>query len=363
MKKTITLFLLISLGMSLFAYPYKVNNGKIDVDAGQGTIIHRFEGEYAEEFAKEFIEKAPEQVAYLLSLEQSLTKEGLIEKKDSYDEKGVKIIPWSIKWNESELFYFAFINSDYKKVEEILSSWESKNPEDPEMLIAYFNYYLNRDYNSVISIGQMKDGTYGLYNQEDFKIEDVKTGITYLDKALLKNPNRLDIHFGKCSSLIRTGLYEEASKAIINMLDASKKNKNKWTWTNGAPLEEDGEEVLFSGINDYNSMLFSDFANSKDYLKNVIEKIEKTYPKNIIGLNHCARYYSQTGNNKKAITLLKKATSLDKNDYIVLSNLGYLYEMENNFTEARKCYETMSKMSNPEAQQLAQQYLEEIKDK
>lgn len=120
---------------------------------------------------------------------------------------------------------------------------------------------------------------------------------------------------------------------------------------------------MFSGINDYCSILFTRLGVENLNFKKVINSIEKLYPNNNIGLNWCARFYSQNGDNKKAILFLKKAYELDKTDYVVLGNLGYLYELENNYKEARKCYELMSKMDNPKAKQYAKEYLDAIKDK
>ena len=228
MKKVTTLISLLLIGVNLFAYPYKIYTNRVDVVDGSGNYIHRFEGEYAEEFAKKYIESAPNQFPYIISLENTLRENGLLVRENSYEENEKKIIPWTIQWNYSELWYLAFNKKDYKTVETTLEKWEKESPDNPELLIAYFNYYLHREMESVITMGKMDDGRYGLYDQQTFKDEDVKIGISYLDKALKNNPDRLDIHFGKCSSLIRSGKYEEASLAIINLLDTSKKVKNNW---------------------------------------------------------------------------------------------------------------------------------------
>jgi len=110
-------------------------------------------------------------------------------------------------------------------------------------------------------------------------------------------------------------------------------------------------------------MLFNYFGSTKDYLNSIFSKIEKLYPNNIIGLNQSARYYSLSGNNEKAIKQLKKAYNLDKSDYIVIGNLGYMYELSGNYKEARKWYTEMSKLSDTNAKQYAQKCLDKIKDK
>lgn len=257
----------------------------------------------------------------------------------------------------------AFKENDFETLKTLIPEWDKAEPENPEVQIAWFNYYLGRSSKSVAVEGQLPDGRYGIYDKIIFDDADVKLAIACLDKALVKHPERLDIHFGKCHSLLQSEHFEEGAQAIIDMIETSFKVNKKWTWSNGTPVDYDFEMAMFSGINDYFSMMYNSFQASKDAFGKVVAKVEKKYPKNNIGLNWAARYYSTTGNNKKAIDCLKKACELDKDDYIVLGNLGYLYELDNNFKEARKCYEKMIEMKNPEAQAYGKQYLEELGDK
>ena len=257
-------------------------------------------------------------------------------------------------WND---FVDAIQNKNFEKASSILQEWEKEEPESTELKIAYFNYYLNRDVKVNSIMGQMSDGRYGLYDKRTYNQDDVKTGISYLDKALEKQPDRLDVHFGKCSSLLQSENYKEATDAILTAIETSVKIKNKWKWSKDE-LIPNGEEALFSGLNDYCGILFN--QGPAESLESVIHAIEKNYPNNIIGLNHTARFYARSGNNKKGIEVLKRAHSLDKKDYIILGNLGYMYELENDFDKARECYKKMLKIDNPESQRYGQYYLDEL---
>lgn len=260
----------------------------------------------------------------------------------------------------------AFQAEDYKKTAKILTEWEKSEPENPEMLIAYFNYYLNRNYDAVPTMGEMANGQYGLYNQEYFNNEDLAKGISYLDKALQNNPSRLDIHFGKCSSFLRSANYDKAVTAIIELLETSIKVDNNWLWTNDEKMvsnTKDGENNLFSGISDYCYELLNTIEENASLLEKLFTKIELLYPNNIIGINFSSRFYYLSGNSKKAIELLKNGLKINKNDYIVLGNLGYFYETDGNYEEAKKCYDRMLKMDNPQAKQYGQRGLDAIKDK
>ena len=59
MKKVTILISLLVIGINLYAYPYKIGTNRVDVVDGSGNYIHRFEGEYAEDFAKQYIESTP----------------------------------------------------------------------------------------------------------------------------------------------------------------------------------------------------------------------------------------------------------------------------------------------------------------
>ncbi len=263
-------------------------------------------------------------------------------------------------------FVSAFHAKDFKEAKTVLSKWEKAAPDNPEMLIAYFNYYLNRDLESTMTMGQMEDGRYGMFEQLQYNNKDVKKGISYLDKALKNNPSRLDIHFGKCSSLIKSKHYKEASNAIIDLLKTSVKVENKWLWTNNEPIVDNditGEDHVFFGINDYLVSLFNNFEETHTYLSHIFNSIEQLYPNNIIGLNLNARYNALIGDTQTAKALLEKALKLDETDYIILANLGYYYELENDYEKARDLYERMLKLDNPEAQRYGEQYLSELEEK
>ena len=253
---------------------------------------------------------------------------------------------------------------DYRSMEKLLIDWEKERPDDPEMLIGYFNYYVNRDLEMLPAMGKADDGKYyGAYLQKNFNNDDVIKGISFLDKALVKNPQRLDIYFGKCSTLLQARFYKEGIKAILDLLNTSVKVNNEWLWTNNVPIQEDGEAVLLDGINGYFAILFNNFEYVKDDLGNLAKKLEQLYPNNLISINQTANYYSYSGNNKKAIELLEKGHKLDKNDYIILGNLGYLYEEKKDYKAARTCYEKMLKIDNPQSKQYAKEYLEALDKK
>ncbi len=259
-------------------------------------------------------------------------------------------------------------NGNFEQCITLLEEWEKADPKNLEINIYYFNYYMHRNAQHFPTMGKMKDGRYGMYDRVEYNLDDVKTAVSYFDKILKKQPNRLDVRSSKCTAYIYSEQYEMACNTLIGIIELSKKNKNNWTWSeNKTPkengLQKDGEDLLFSVINECFGGIYYPFENNKDYIRKIIEKELDLYPDNTWGLNHAATYYREIGNHKKSIEVLKHAVELDANDYVVVGNLGYAYELDEDYLNAKKWYEYMLKMDNPDAVQYGKQGLEYIKGK
>ncbi|MBQ1661786.1 MAG: hypothetical protein II054_04740, partial [Treponema sp.] len=213
-------------------------------------------------------------------------------------------------------------SGDYEDVRVLLEEWEKESPSDLDMMTGWFNYYLRRKAESKNVVGYMKNGQYGIYSQTIYDDKDLKTGISYLDKALKKNPYRMDIHFGKISSLLHAEKYSDASKAITDFLKVYGKNKTEWYWTNNMKFSENGwnaEEIVLGSMQDYCSMF--DYYADRSSAKKALDGILKIFPKNVVFLNYLSYYYSSGEEYDKAIEVLLKAYKIDPNDYIIVGNL------------------------------------------
>ncbi|MBO4638671.1 MAG: hypothetical protein J5710_02845 [Treponema sp.] len=259
-------------------------------------------------------------------------------------------------------------NGNFEQCFTLLKEWEKEEPKNLEINIYYFNYYMQRNAQHFPTMGQMKDGRYGMYDRVEYNLKDVAIAVSYFDKILKKQPNRLDVRSSKCTAYIYSEQYDLACNTLIEIIELSKKNKNNWTWSeNKSPKEigmpKEGEDLLFSVINECFYGIYYPFESNKDLIRKIIEKELELYPDNTWGLNHAARYYREIGNYKKSIEVLKHAVELDPNDYIVVGNLGYTYELDEDYLNAKKWYEYMLKMDNPDAVEYGKQGLEIIKGK
>ena len=77
-------------------------------------------------------------------------------------------------------------NGNFEQCISLLKEWEKAEPKNLEINIYYFNYYMHRNAQHFSTMGQMKDGRYGVYDRVEYDLDDVKTAVSYFDK-IIKN--------------------------------------------------------------------------------------------------------------------------------------------------------------------------------
>ena len=105
-----------------------------------------------------------------------------------------------------------------EKILPLLAKWQNSKPEDPEMFIAHFNYYFNESRNEMIGMGTQPgkgenlalrdtatDETAGfMYTHVTYDDSLFVIAQRYIEEGISKNPNRLDMHFGR----LQTPMFE-----------------------------------------------------------------------------------------------------------------------------------------------------------
>lgn len=252
---------------------------------------------------------------------------------------------------------------NYNEIEILLEEWTNSFPDDAELFIAYCNYYLSKGRTTIKTKGSMGSGMYGIKDKNYYDYELTNVALSYLDKALILYPDRLDIHFGKANVLSQTLCFEELTKEIKVFLKRSQINQNNWYWSDNLSFFDAGlvgEEIIFSGLNDYMSIMYNYFDQNKYLLNEIIKLYSEYFPNNVIGLNLAAWYYSLDGDVNKTIETLLLAYSIDSTDYIIIGNLARAYEENNENIEALKFYNLMLNIDNDEAKKYAQEGINRI---
>lgn len=253
---------------------------------------------------------------------------------------------------------------NYETVKVLLQEWEKESKNDPDLMTGWFNYYFNRNIKYNNYVGYMKNGTYGMYTKAVYDEKDLKTALSYLNKALKKYPFRMDIHFGKINSLLSAEHYSEGINAIIDFLKVYDKNKNEWYWSYNQSFEEkqwNVDEVIVEAMNSY-CQLF-DFSIEREAIKKGLEAMLVRFPKNVIFLNYLANYYVTEKNYTKSIEILLEAHSYEPDDYIIIANLAFDYEDTGNYEEAKKWFTKLTSMEDEEARMCGNEGLKRLNNK
>lgn len=282
---------------------------------------------------------------------------------------------------------FADYRDDYErllnenKLDELkilLAEWEKAESKNPELSIAYFNYYLRTGMHSGVSIdtylkdpknelalrdpktneivGYINDGTW-------YEKEACEKALDYLNKGLQLAPDRLDMHFGQLHVLGQMGEYERGSQRLRELLKRSKVNNNEWLWSGGEPVPEDGEAMLLGSINDYYGLWLR--VKTPESLKAAetagSEQI-RLYPESVYGYNILGVVNGVRGQAREALGWYLKAEELDGRDYIVLNNIAYCYEQLGETGNAIRYYRKMEESGNEEVADYARKRMTGLKE-
>ncbi len=104
-----------------------------------------------------------------------------------------------------------FAKNDTVKTRQLLAEWEKANPNDPDLYTRAINFYFANSKEESLSIDQVQTGKQSLqltdstgkvsgYLNSDrgYRSDQLVPAINYIDKGIVRFPNRLDMRFGKC---------------------------------------------------------------------------------------------------------------------------------------------------------------------
>ncbi|UTC65935.1 MULTISPECIES: lipopolysaccharide assembly protein LapB [unclassified Treponema] len=267
---------------------------------------------------------------------------------------------------------------DLQKIAALLPKWEKAEPKNPELYIAYFNYYLlkgQRSKHSLDTYRKDNSNSLALVDQKTNKIagylnnniwyekEDVDKALSYLEKGLKFGKNRLDMYFGRIHILGEIGEYEKQSQRIIEVLKLSKTIKNKWLWSmnEAIPSSESERFFLISVTEYYKSLLQKSTPETLSAAEKACEAQLKLYPNNIEVHNYLSLTYIGQGKFKEALNVLLKADKLTNEDYVIIFNMARCYGGLKQYGKAKECYLRMKKNPDKRVQDMAEQRLSELK--
>lgn len=262
--------------------------------------------------------------------------------------------------------------------DQLLKKWEASNGKDPELYVAYFNYFVNKSKRELVRFDNhpkgesleiksndttQKEPVGYMYSELQFEPTLLNKGFEYIDKGIKQNPARLDMLFGKVYMLGKIEDYERFTNEIIKVVDYSNVIKNKWTWSDSKPLENP-KQFMLDAMQGYIGQLY----NTQDdklliNMRRIAEEILKFYPDHVESLSNLSITYLIEKEYDKALPPLLKAEKLAPTDPIVLGNIAQAFKLKQDYVNAIKYYELVVKYAGENQKKFATSQIEELKKK
>jgi tetratricopeptide (TPR) repeat protein len=272
-----------------------------------------------------------------------------------------------------------FSKKDTAAQRQLLEKWQKTDANDPELFVAYYNYYVVKGKKEMITIGQNPKGenVFQILDQDTSKKEPVaymygdvyyepdllSKGFDWINKGIEKFPNRLDMRFGKTYIFGQIGDYESFTKEIIKAIDYSVINSNQWVWSENKTVDDPKKKMLQT-IQSYQIQLYNTGNDSLlNNMKRIAESVLKYYPDHIESLSNLSIVFMLQKNYDDALIALIKAEKLNSKDFIVLSNIAQAYKLKGDSAKAIEYYELVRVHGDEEAKQYATEQIKELKKK
>lgn len=242
---------------------------------------------------------------------------------------GVSLTLISYTQTRLDQFIALYKTGDTLAQQQFLQSWYQSDEKDPELYVAYFNYYVLRAQKEVITIMSEPKGDQALqittqdeenpevvgYLGSDIYYEPTlsEKALEWIDRGISRHPNRLDLRFGKTRFLGNLGDYESFTLEVI------------------ATMERIAQTIL------------------------------KYYPKDIYTLSNLSVVYTIKEEYDKAIEVLHKALKLAPKDTVIIGNLANNYKQLGDKENAIKYYEEFARYGDEGDKAYAAEMIKEIR--
>ncbi|MGG8494954.1 tetratricopeptide repeat protein [Tenacibaculum sp. TC6] len=257
----------------------------------------------------------------------------------------------------------------------VLTKWKSDKPNNPELFMTYFKYYLIKSRKEVLELSTdkpngerfiVKDSlnqtTGYLGSQIYYNQKELKKGLDKIDEGIKLYPNRLDMRFEKVYVLGEVEDWEGFTSEIIKIIKHSITNNNDWGWRYNKKYDGNEKEFLLD-IQNFQLQLYN--TGNDNLLKNmrqIANTILKYYPNHIESLSNLSITYLLTGEYDKGIEALVRAEKINPKDYIILGNLAQGYKLKGNKKKAIEYYQKVIDYGDDKAKEYAQQQIIELKE-
>ena len=264
-----------------------------------------------------------------------------------------------------------------------LADWEQADPHNPELYIAYFNYYYNLSREErvlVISPSQIDqvnpEGTFFRLNDPDdpdklvgylyseivYNEEKIGLALNYLNEGLKRYPARLDMHLGKIHILGLVSRHEAQKDALLEVLNISTGIDNQWLFQDGAGLEDAYNFMIENIQGRIGQYFYLEDERKNDYISEICQRMIDLYPDCVYAYNNLGSLYYYEGNYGEAIKYFKLAVEHNPFDTIVINNIAHLAKITGDQETALEYYKKLQEYGNDTERELATEQIGKLEE-
>ncbi|MBX0292209.1 tetratricopeptide repeat protein [Hymenobacter sp. HSC-4F20] len=243
---------------------------------------------------------------------------------------------------------------DTAKVRKVLVAWQQKDPQNPDLYVARFNYLLRKSYRVVVSAAppsgrgvavQQKDGKAAGSLNEGYEPQLLEAARATLQEGIKVAPDRLDMRFGLAKTYEMTHEPDKEVAVLTAALADHKASSKPWRWSEGKALPASEAVFLPESLEEYMLPYWqSDTPEGAEVARRLAELISQYYPESSLGPFNLGMYYTLQQQPDKAYPLFQQANSRRPNDWQTLANLTRLAISMNRKTEAQQYLASLQKL-------------------
>ena len=252
-------------------------------------------------------------------------------------------------------------------VETLLQRWGKDYPDDMDMLLGKFTYYLSKSQSNSMEkidapkyLGEaptltLKDSLgndVNYFQVTNYDDELFGQATQAIDKAIGLAQDRLDLRLYKIAALIgyEKGSPDMALSGLKELIDYDGHSHPTWIY----PGLEPGPDLFPSLVQEYCYTFFRQATPaSYEAFKEVSEKMAGYYPKNTVFLTNIGSYYLvYKHDSKNALKMYNKVLKKDSGDYTAIKNCVLLARSDKNKKLEKKYLAMLAKVTPDETEKL-----------
>lgn len=257
---------------------------------------------------------------------------------------------------------------------QLLQAWSLSKPTDPELFIAYFNFYINQSRKEMVSLDRAAQEGSSLVVQDtgtgkpvaflnaSIHFDDalLQRGFDKIDQGIALHPTRLDMRFGKIYMLGEAENYEAFTSTIVETIKFGEQIGHAWLWKKDEALK-DGAQFFLGSLQDYITTLYNtEDDNLLPFMRQIAATVLQYHPNHVESLSNVALTYMIAGDFVKALPYLQQAEKEAPNDVVILNNIAESYKRMNQKDNAKSYLEKIVRFGNKEESAAAREKIRRL---